>query len=175
MKLTLDESTTDIRALGDYLLSDEDLRRRGIGAVRHQRRKPRGHDAKQLDDKEIERRSKQTKSAAKHAQRLVEKCRKDRLAPVFCETLFIEGRACEALAKRIIIARDPQTGARHLKLGEEYEFVQALREAFAESEFDFFVNVTEEFLTFKVEHEPVAGDLFMGKRSEYEKANVNGQ
>ena len=83
------------------------------------------------------------------------------MAPVFVDALFHEGRACETIAKRILVSRDPLTGLKHLKIGEELPFVTALRDAFAESEFDFFVNVDHEYLTFKVEHEPNKTDLFL--------------
>jgi hypothetical protein len=164
MKLTLEENTSNVRALADYLLTDEDLRRRGLRTVRHRSRK----ETTKMTDKRHQTATKIVNHGKDHllaAKRLKDMCSQDRLAPVFVDALFHEGRACEAIAKRVLVSRDPHTGEKRLKIGEEYEFVVALRDAFAESEFDFFVNVDFEYLTFKVEHEPTKSDVFLTDQS----------
>ena len=150
MKLVLNENTSNIRVLADYLLTDEDLRRRGGKSIRHQKRKDNNVKLNKKREDLLTDLTHYNIDYENATKALKKSCQTSRLAPVFVDTLFYEGRACEAIAKRILISRDPHTGEKKLKIGEEYEFMTALRDAFAESEFDFFVNVDHEYLTFKV-------------------------
>ena len=170
VKLEFDENTTNVCALGDYLLTPEEIRLRGLGSVRHQKKRKLEHGEKaQEKAQEMAHLDAEAKNMARELEK---RCSEDRLVPVFVEDLFHEGNACEALANRILISRNQKTGEKHLKIGEEQAFVIALREAFAESEFDFFVNVTEEYLTFKVEKDLKNG---LGDNDKVEKENILGR